>query len=317
MNRRQLPTFSNYKGVTQTMFSSFTELDKALMQTPRAMKTKMFYNDNQKNIVEWKGKTGILNIDAVNEKGEPIPGGILANDFVNYEIIQHKDAFETVGNCLQNIGVKNIKGRLLGYNYGNRQVLEMYLPDVKVKDDTEEGVMVGFQMKNSYDGWSAFSGAMSGYRLICANGMTLRRTISGEIYFNIRHVGKKAIAQESQIKTFVEQCIESSKDLQEYINESMKDTIEWQTAELVMKNLFKGRKKHTEYFVAEAKALAQDKGKKLNRWDLYNLITKFASHGSTKPIGFGLSEFMQQQAERLLVTNSKLLAVPLVDEVTK
>lgn len=194
-----------------------------------------------------------------------------------YKIIQHRDVFDAVHEAFSQFGMQTL-GRM--DNMGNKVKLDVYFVDDNnqpIMDDSEKGVKLGVRVLNSYDGTSAFRLEMFGIRMICQNGMTFGNLLP--VREIVRHKGSEKTYDViyDTVREFVNQMALNYSQVNKYISEMMKDKLEWNLAYELLDKLVK-IKKHNR---ALREIIKRDYGDKpiLSRYDLYNVITNYATHG--------------------------------------
>lgn len=194
----------------------------------------------------------------------------------NYQIIQHQDVVDSLRETLQRLNL-NIKGKINFYkDTMDIRVVFKDRNDLIIRDDTNEGIMLGIRVLNSYDKQTSFRLEMFGVRLYCDNGMILGKAIN-DIRSVTVHLGeektKDIIARTTE--KFVAEMINSSEKLQKYVSESMADSIEW---DLMLKLLEKLviTEKHRKALIEQLGENYQSRN--ISRWDLYNAFTTYTTH---------------------------------------
>jgi len=203
-----------------------------------------------------------------------------------YKIITHRNAFMEYLDCLNELGMK-YEGKII--NHGD--IVKMEILFDKVVEDGSKGVRLGFQVSNSYNMHCSFSSGLFAYRLICTNGMYLGKAIKGAS-FNRHHIGD--INTRELIKKFIQKVSTYEERLKALISESMKDTVEWALAKKILAKAI-GIKKHRKFV---EKLLEEFEGRKLTRWDIYNAITDYATHGES--LSVYAVEYLQNQAQKII-----------------
>lgn len=219
----------------------------------------------------------------------------IANSVSNsFQIIQHRDIFSTIHQAFTNLNL-DLSGRL--DDSGDLVKMDLTFNGQELIDDNEKGIKLGVRIINSNNKKSSFRLEMFAFRLICQNGMSI-----GNIIPQVRecqvHFGKEKIQLESirlMTEKFVKNVINHSDKLQILVNNSMKDSIEWDIVKKIMETSI-GSKKFMKS-IAEKLGIDVvevldkktnrvkfeficDPSKKINRWDLYNAITNVISHDS-------------------------------------
>jgi hypothetical protein len=242
-----------------------------------------------------------------------------------YQIIQHCDVAHAVYDELESMNL-NVSGRM--DNLGNKLRMDLVFKtdSAPVKDDAS-GIQIGFRVLNSYDKTASFRLEMFGFRMICQNGMSLGSVMNGikEITY---HIGKEKNIQIIREVThqFINNVISSSSVLQEYVNNSIKDSIAYQDVLTVMNRYLKISKHRNEiaellgFSVIEIYDKVTKKHtfqympdriteKNLSRWELYNAITSYASHND---LNYQVETNLQEAAQKVLKNSyEKLLVVSI------
>ena len=224
-----------------------------------------------------------------------IQKGSIANSVSNsFQIIQHRDIFSTIHQAFSNLNL-DLSGRL--NDFGDLVVMDLTFNDQDLIDDKEKGIKLGVRVINSNNKKSSFKLEMFAFRMICQNGMSIGNIIP-EVREIQMHIGKEKTQLEPirlMTEKFVKNVINHSDKLQILVNNSMKDSIEWDIVKKIMDSSVESRK----FMKAIAEKLGIDvvevldkkanktkfeficdPNKKINRWDLYNAITNVISHDS-------------------------------------
>ena len=289
--------------------ATLEEVKQATSNLDVASIVPLHVNDNgvMKEILNFKG---IYN----NSTGE-----LCSVASKNYNLVQHKEYIDSFADAINRL---NLNFTMVIKPAYNKVFADISFPDKTHKfDKLNEEFMTGIRLVNSYNKSTGLAIMPRLTRLACANGMILSRN---ETSFNIKHTSKMV----AEIQTFVEKrvslIINKYDELQGWVSACMKDSIEWDLLckiseklfvqvnhrEEVLKNLDisiiqKKEKKKAKIisYVNEKK-----KRKKINRWDFYNAITKYITHG--QQITPFLESYYQQRAEKVLMTPmAKLIKV--------
>lgn len=293
----------------EQIFNATEQLDKAAM-----VDLKLDDGGVEKEIKKFKG---IYNIN----KGE------LATIVVPYyNLIQHKEYFDGFANALNRLG--------LDFNMTIKQMGQRAFADIEFKgrdikfEKLNEEFTTGLRLINSYDKSKGLFVIPRFTRLACTNGMVLTRS---EKTLSIKHHSKVAQEIEKFIELKINDIISSSNDLQGWVSGAMKDSIEWDTACRIMGKLFE-QVKHRErilgelgidvIFVTNEKTKKKyvnyvwtDESKKkakLTRWELYNAVTSYITHG--EQISPHVEDLFQRKAEKFLIT--PLEKMPMEKKIT-
>jgi hypothetical protein len=236
--------------------------------------------------------------------------GKYASTVVNYyNLVQHKDYFDSFAIALDRL---NIKYKMTIQEVNNRAFCDIDFKDRNVKyDKLNEEFTTGIRLINSYDKSSGIAVMPRFTRLACMNGMIVTRT---EKTMTIKHIDKMAKEIEKFVEKKLHGMINEYSDLQRWVSNSMKDSIEWKKGCLIIAKLF-DQLKHREEILKRlgisivSVADKKDKKKKLNRWDMYNAITHYLTHG--EQITPHIETIFQKKATALLT--SKLIKMPLAE----
>lgn len=239
---------------------------------------KVYVMDEEGGYIQAKEHKGIWNVT------KDMLGCIASK---TYNIIQHRDVMRTVLNAMRNLNLNYCVDVKVD---GHRIFVDVEFPDAKIglKEVGEEFIS-GLRLINSYDKTTGLLILPRIKRLVCSNGMVVNRFVSG---CAIRHNQKLAEDFEGVIEKTLKNVINSSEVLKNLVNASIADSVEWQYVELVLKNLIK-REKHIKEILDRL-----EKKETVTRWDLYNAITDYATHGEQlKPT---IENWLQNKSQVLL-----------------
>jgi hypothetical protein len=221
----------------------------------------------------------------------------------DYHIIQHKEVVVSLFNAIKGLNIKydfNMKAQ------GHRVFLDISFPDTKLLVQTKglvkgEEFIGGIRLINSYDKTTGLLILPRLCRVACANGMIVDSFIKG---YSIRHNQKLIESFSSVIEIALADMVNSCDKLQAVVNDCIGDSTEWEYVEIILKNLIH----HKKHFLQILENLREKHGaNKLTRWDIYNGITSYASHGQQlKP---SVEMLLQNKAQKLLSTKLEVLSV--------
>jgi len=261
----------------RSTFSNLAELKQRVMSLDTAEERNL--------IVDGKGQTkrfkALWNID--KNKLETIKSD-------DYVLIQHREVFEPYIDVLNRLGL-NVEGQI--YDYGGAVYLTTQFKNLDLIPDDSSGIMNGLRLVNSFDGYAAIRGEMWGMRLVCSNGM---KVPGFEMAVRQLHLGNFKV--ENLMENFVSQAIDKSDSLKTLVSDSMQDTIEWKYAEKVYEKLVKTQRHREKIFDLFKSRFDPDR--QVTRWDMYNIITEYATHGQGKLLSVAVEENLQKQASKLL-----------------
>ena len=212
----------------------------------------------------------------------------------DYEIIQHQDVARDFLTACANL---NIKTKTKLNNHGNRIFIDVEFPDSKLYVQKGEEFIAGFRLINSYDKTTGIMIVPRLVRLVCSNGMIM--DVKGFVQsFSYRHNQEMAKNFGGYIEKALKDTINSNDKLKAMVNECIIDSVEWEILDKVLEGLIQ-TKKHYEA-ISELM-----KDKEPNRWELYNAITNYATHG--EQLSPNVEMVLQGKAQRVLVTPMKRL----------
>lgn len=287
-----------YTNPTISKFDGIIELENQIRNLDRAIEFPVHFRkqlgEDAPEFVRAKENTAVYNLDRHK----------LAKIFTDrYTLLQHQNAFGLIAETLKDINMTNVSGFFKSWE-GNAVKLFVTFNDMKIADDSEQGLKLGFTISNSYNGWSAFSGKAWAYRSVCENGMVFGKVIPEALFWK-KHSNQKAEMLTVEIHKFMTNLIHNCSELQTYVNEAMKDTLEWQYAENILKIILQNdvQRKKLEN---KLRYLIEEHGS-INRYDLYNEITHLATHGER--ISYVYEQYLQKRAEQLLTCSIPELKV--------
>jgi len=220
-----------------------------------------------------------------------------------YHIIQHREVIKSLFTALKNLNI-NFTFNLKKDNH--RIFMDIRFPDVKLYVDGEVGeeFIGGLRLVNSYDKTTGLLILPRLERLVCSNGMVVRKFVGG---FTIRHNQKLILDFERLIERAMNDMINGCDKLKAMVSTCIADSIEWDAVETVLENLI-FRKKHIEPIFEIIK-----KKDVVTRWDIYNAVTQYATHSTQiKP---SIEAWLQNKAEKLLETPLEVFNVEKEIEV--
>lgn len=263
--------------------------DMGTVNLDRASEVKLKIVENGEDINDFKG---IYNVSQ----------GRLANVVSkNYQIIQHDDVVQSVRDTLGRLNIE-VKGKM-GFYKDTMDIRLVFKDrdDLIIKDDTNEGIMLGMRILNSYDKKTAFRLEMFGVRMFCDNGMVLGKAINDVRSVTV-HLGETKTRDviAGTVERFVAEMINSSQKLQRYVSECMVDSIEWDMAQKLLGALVQTEK--------HRKALIERIGMQrsnITKWEIYNAITDYATHN--EQLTPHVESYLQNIAQDVLTISSEKL----------
>jgi len=208
----------------------------------------------------------------------------------NYTVIQHKEAAEALIEAITSLNIK-ATAELQTSKHGI--YVDMDFPDVKVElTEVGESFTSGLHLVNDYS-LQGLIIAPRLTRLVCSNGMVISQIVRAK---KIRWSEQLKVELEGVVDNMLKEIISSDQRLISMVSICMKDSVEWQTAKLLAKELFK-RKKYAKEIMSRCTELNEGR---VNRWQFYNAITSFLGVASLKPLQ---EAWFQNKAQKVLVTS--------------
>jgi hypothetical protein len=281
----------NFEKVEITGLDSFA---KCIGKLDSAAPTEIFYG-NQVNPQKAEAYTGVYNLNK---------GKLSTIASAGYQIIQHNDVVQAVTETLGRLNM-NVIGRL--NNYGDRIVADLVFGSENgVITDDADGIQIGIRVVNSYNKSTSFRLEMFGFRRICQNGMTFGAKSFGIVETTIHYGSKEKNMQAiSKItESFIAKVINSSTEMQKYVNEMICDSLEYDMAVRIIKSMI-GKKHYSEILSRLEQCTS--------RWDMYNALTNYATHG--QQLTPNVQQHMEKLSRKVMETStSKLTAETLKHE---
>jgi len=282
--------------IQQTPIQGLNELSTT--QLDQAISVKLKIAENNADIPDFKGVYNLTQDRMAN---------IVTS---NYQIIQHRDVLESIYQTLNRLNL-TARGKIIQY----KDSMDMRIAftdknEMLIKDD-QNGIRLGMRILNSYNKTTSFRMELYGIRLFCNNGMILGKALKN-VRSITKHLGtEKDKAEISRIvEVFVGEMINSSTKLQEYVNKSMKDSIEWELAKKIIEKLVV-TEKHNKKLVEELERTRISREGELTRWDLYNALTSYITHN--EQLSPHIETRLSNIAQDILVTHTNQLKLILED----
>jgi len=304
-------------GYEKQNFGNLAELQKGLMNLDRAMSKPVFVDNKQYNDYQC-----VYNVD------RKTPAMITSK---HYKIVQHREVFDNFVEAMKELG---LQGAGHVWNNGNQVITQITFKGKGILDPsaghipgdnkTQKTIGFGVRLTNSYDKSMSIKGNFFAFRGACSNGMLFGQEMR-EINVHQKHVGQIDIVK--TMEDFLKGILGCEEQLQEIVSETMKDTMEWQVAYKVMEKLFAQPKHREEVFkrlgvsqiwkeddkktkAGHYEYVADDPtkvGKKVTRWQLYNALTNYVTHGDKMTPH--VQEWLHAKGSKLLLPNKELLAM--------
>ena len=238
-----------------------------------------------------------------------------------YNLIQHKQYFDNFAIAMDRLGMKyNVTIK----SSGNKAFCDIEFKNKNIKfDKLNEEFVTGIRLVNSYDKSTGLHCMPRFTRLACTNGMILTRS---EKTVSIKHNSKLINSIETFIEKKLSEMITEHSELQIWVSDSIKDSIEWLSACKIIGKLFEQPKHREEILkrldidmiVTTDKKTKKKKynyvwndeskkKKKFNRWQMYNAITHYLTYG--EQITPHIENHFHKKAEKLLITPLKNMPI--------
>jgi len=290
--------YATYRCKTlEEVYDATSNLDKAQL-----MPLKIQDGEQIKDVENWKA---VYNVSKGKMCSAVVP---------HYTVVQHKEYLDGFAEALNRLNVKFS----MGINpIGNRVFADIIFENKNLKfDKLNEEFTTGLRLSNSYDKSYGINVAPRYTRLACTNGMVLSRN---EKTLSIKHIDSRIREIEKFIEIKIAEIVNQNQDLQMLVSSSMKDSLEWKLCCKIIEKLFEQpkhreqvlkrlgismieildkKKKKTGYSYVWDKP--EEKKDKLNRWEIYNAITHYITHG--EHISPHVDNLFQKKAEKILIT---------------
>lgn len=273
-------------------FNSATDLGKIGMGAPAAVARDVFVGSRDK-LQDASEYVAIWNDDA--EKLACIASK-------KYAIIQHRDVVESFVKSIQSVGL-NVKGELVFQEHGNVMRISAFFQDHRIQDDAQ-GIDLGIRITNSYDSTLGLRGDVWGMRLVCSNGMKIP---GFETAYKRIHIGR-ASASEGMVE-FLKIVVEKKPQIMALVEENIKAQLDLDKAVIIVKKLVP-QKKHQKKLLED---LEEFREKPFTKWELYNVLTSYSTHGKLAPAA---EDMIQRVAQSVLTRKEESLLKVKVAPVT-
>jgi hypothetical protein len=266
------------------------ELKNSAMSFDRAEKRPIYIGSNQD--AYQTGDSTILDKEhfAVFNLEQQKVASIVSKQ---YQVVQHTHVVNEVVEALTNLNIQcdaNVR------NAGNKIFVDISFNNSKLYVKEGEEFFSGIRIVNSYDKSTGIMVLPHLVRLACSNGMVVN--VGWVKEFNVAHSSKIANDFAKIIPQMIQSITEKSEQFKALVNGCIEDSIEWEIMDRIMNGLLNNRKRH---FEAIQERLKESVGTNPpTRWDLYNAVTNYATHGQQlKPT---VESWLQSKAQKVLVT---------------
>lgn len=222
----------------------------------------------------------------------------------NYSVIQHKYVTEKLVEALTSL---NIKGEASLSEEEHMIQIDIDFPDMKFALAQEgESYTTGIRVSNDYAKPAGLIISPKVTRLACANGMIVTDIVRPA---KIKYTEELKVTVEGVIDKMLKDIINNDKKLQDMVSWAMEDSIEWQSAKLLIHALLRKKKIAREILLLADKERDKETGR-LNRWQMYNAITNFATQGQR--LGPKIEDWLQTKAQQVFRTPFEGLTEELI-----
>jgi hypothetical protein len=217
---------------------------------------------------------------------------------LNYNIVQHRDLYKCAVEACSNLGLE-FKDNVL--DFGDKVYIDIDFPEKKFEfKQLGESFAIGLRFMNSYNKKTGVVIVPKFIRLACMNGMIVRN-LRWSHAVKIRHNTPQAKDFETHVEIALSKIITMDEQLRKVVEPAMADSIEFDLAKKIYQYLL-GRcaDEYVEKIWKIAKKNMPRTAKSLSRWDMYNAVTQFVTHGAQlKP---SVYDFYVNKYNKLLTT---------------
>jgi Domain of unknown function (DUF932) len=210
-----------------------------------------------------------------------------------YQILQHKDYFSAVVDLLRQKGFNMAEGYAVESNGGNRWNVRVVFGDVLIEEPHHgANIKVGGEFSNSYDSFYAARGRAYYMRMSCTNQMVLANVIP-ECIFTRNHIAKNNIELldivTQQLENFVVSLVKNKLTFRKKMIAAISEEIQVKNvAQMtdIMEEIFKvpsHASEIAEIAMKEAVKAPTAKNFTIDRWEMYNAASSYASHSDLTP----------------------------------
>ena len=307
----------------KNVFNSLGEFENLVMEMPDAIEKRIHIEDSKPVNEFCEYREFSVNPDFYNEEFKAIvnkrTGEVAQIATDSYTVLQHRNYYSMLALNFEEIGVNNISGYILEKDGGNAINARVVFRDF-VEDEPAVGknIMLGAEFNNSFDKKFAATGNAYFYRLICSNGMILKKLIPG-CDFSRNHNARSETEMLNSIQIradgFIKGIVESGELFKDVMNDAIESRVVFENPVQLfssMEEIF-GSKKHAEnigQIARKSATVGADAHLYLNKWDLYNSSTDYASHNAMTPDVF--SKILETAESKILDPKAKIpLPIPI------
>ncbi|MHA1794696.1 MAG: DUF932 domain-containing protein [Promethearchaeota archaeon] len=186
-----------------------------------------------------------------------------------YRLVTNQEVIEPLLEAVDQLGLERVLGND-SYVLPNRMRLHLIFPEIKIRDDSEQGIQFATYLSNSYDGSEGVRFLSGGLRLVCTNGMVI-----GSMINRYYHKHTKGIDVE-KFKIIISQSLEKVPEIEQRIHKMIEQKINLKQKET--KQLLEDLEKCLGKKITKQVTWNLSKAKDKNLWVLFNLFTYILSH---------------------------------------
>lgn len=205
-----------------------------------------------------------------------------------YKLLPNKFVLDPI---LEFLDKKDVKYKMDRFSYVTDQRMRVHFtfPDIKIRDDSKEGILSSMFLHNSYNMLESFKMMAGAMRLVCSNGMVI-----GTAFKKIKvcHQASRiqeiaAVNVEAVLRGFHDNVPLIEKRIRELRGEhatvkfvaELLSKFDNRTASFVFRNLGLMHAEDKNDMAAEVmKEMTNATAAKIQLWALYNIMTNFVSH---------------------------------------
>lgn len=235
-----------------------------------------------------------------------------------YQVLPHKDFVCAIVDLMRQRGFNGARGYVVESNDGNRLVIRVVFDDIWIEEPgLGKNIQVGGEFSNSYDSCYAARGRAYYMRINCENQMVLSNLIP-ECAFTRNHVAHSQFELldivTKQTETFVTNLVKNRVKFKKTMSVAMSDDVEFKNAQALiefMENVFKvpsHAEAIAEQAMKSADRIASKKVYSIDRWELYQAATFYASHAELTP---NVQDQILFRAENRLLNPKRPIEIPV------
>ena len=206
----------------------------------------------------------------------------------SYTVIQHKHAVESIIEAITSLNIK-ATAELNSSKHGIH--VDFDFPESPFElEEVGDSYTTGIRVVSDYSKVAGLVISPRVNRLACSNGMIVTDIVQSQ---RIKFTEQLAITAEGLIDKMIKDIIAGDEKLGNMVSICMKDSIEWNAAKLLLRMMFKKKK-----YVREIYGRLDPNKERVSRWDLYNAVTNYATHGERlKP---HIEAWLQNKAKEMM-----------------